>query len=63
MPEPKYPLPELPTFTVATVPDATKFEGHIIYVSNGNAGARCIAVSNGTNWLVISLGSTAIAAA
>lgn len=31
--------------------------GSVIYVSNGNAGSACIAVSNGTNWLAVSLGS------
>lgn len=48
-------------FTVATVPDATKYKGRLIYVSNGNAGAACIARSDGTNWKV-SGGATTIAA-
>ena len=49
----------LPTYTVATVPSAATV-GQIIYVSNGLAGAPCIAVANGTNW--ISPAGTAVAA-
>lgn len=48
----------LPTYTVATVPSAATV-GQIIYVSNGLAGAPCIAVANGTNW--ISPAGTAVA--
>ena len=52
----------LPTYTVTTA-NAIAFRtaGQIIYVSNGLAGAPCIAVGNGTNW--ISPAGTAIAAA
>ena len=51
----------LPTYTVTTANAlATKTAGQIIYVSNGLAGAPCIAVGNGTNW--ISPAGTAIAA-
>lgn len=50
----------LPTYTVATVPSAATV-GKIIYVSNGLAGAPCIAVANGTNW--ISPAGTPVAAA
>ena len=51
----------LPTFTVTSANAlATKPAGQIIYVSNGLAGAPCIAVGNGTNW--ISPAGTAIAA-
>ena len=50
----------LPTYTVATVP-AIAPAGTLIYVSNGLAGAPCIAVSDGTNW--ISPAGTAVAAA
>ena len=49
-----------PTYTVATAP-AVGAAGTVIYVSNGLAGAPCLAVSNGTNW--ISPAGTAIAAA
>jgi hypothetical protein len=42
---------DLPQFTVATAPAATGLTGTLIYVSNGLAGAPCVAVSNGTNWI------------
>jgi hypothetical protein len=51
----------LPTYTVTSANAlATKPAGKIIYVSNGLAGAHCIAVGDGTNW--ISPAGTAIAA-
>jgi len=41
----------LPTYTVAAAPAASSVTaGTIIYVSNGEAGSPCIAVSDGTNW-------------
>lgn len=43
----------LPTYTVATAP-SVGVAGAIIYVSNGNAGAPTVAVSNGTNWIAAS---------
>jgi hypothetical protein len=52
---------QLPTYTVASAPAATDLTGTIIYVSNGLAGAPCVAVSDGTNW--ISPAGTTIAAA
>ena len=52
---------QLPTYTVASAPAATGLAGTLIYVSNGLAGAPCVAVSNGTNW--ISPAGTTIAAA
>lgn len=48
-------------FTVATVPSAASYKGCIIYVSNGDAGADCLARSDGTDWLKIPIGA-AIAA-
>lgn len=52
----------LPTYTVTSANALTpKTAGKIIYVSNGLAGAPCIAVGNGTDW--ISPAGTAIAAA
>lgn len=49
--------------TVALAPSAaTAGAGAIIYVSNGNAGAACLAVSDGTNWKVVALGATIAAA-
>ena len=37
------------SYTVATLPDATEFEAHTIYVSDETGGAT-IAFSDGTNW-------------
>lgn len=51
---------KLPEYTVATAPAATGLNGTLIYVSDGLAGAPCVAVSDGTNW--ISPAGTAIAA-
>ena len=51
----------LPAYTVTTANAlATKPIGKLIYVSNGLAGAPCVAVGNGTNW--ISPAGTAISA-
>lgn len=38
-----------PAYTVATVPDATKYTGGTIYVSDETGGA-VLAFSDGTNW-------------
>ena len=52
----------LPTYTVTSANALTaKTAGKNIYVSNGLAGAPCIAVGDGTDW--ISPAGTAIAAA
>lgn len=51
----------LAKYTVATLPAAAGHEGRQIWVTNGNAGAPCIAISNGTAWLRIIPG-TAVAA-
>ena len=32
-------------------------EGDVAYCSDGDAGSKCVAVYNGTSWLVIALGS------
>lgn len=32
-------------------------EGDVAYCSDGNAGSKCVAVYNGTNWVVVSFGS------
>ncbi len=51
----------LPTYTVTTANALTpKTAGKLIYVSNGLAGAPCIAVGNGTIW--VSPAGTAISA-
>ena len=52
----------VPTYTVATLPDAAANAGVLIRVSDGNAGAACLALSNGADWKVIALGATAAAA-
>lgn len=36
-------------FTVTTVPDATRYEGRLIYVSDETGGAT-MAFSDGTDW-------------
>jgi hypothetical protein len=33
-------------------------EGDVAYCSDGNAGAKCVAVYNGTDWKVVALGAT-----
>lgn len=48
-------------YAVATVPDAAKWKGSILSVTDGATGSPCLAFSNGTNWLRITLGA-AIAA-
>lgn len=51
----------LPAYTVTTANAlATKPIGQVIYVSNGLAGAPCLAVGNGTIW--VSPAGTEIAA-
>lgn len=48
---------KLSKYSVANSPLAnTQGEGSLIYVSNGDAGSPCIAISNGSVWLKISLG-------
>jgi hypothetical protein len=44
--------------TVTELNALTSVEGDIAYCSNGDAGSKCIAVYDGSNWKVISLGST-----
>ncbi len=46
----------LPVYTVATLPSAAEHPQRWIWVSNGNAGQPCPAVSNGTAWLRIAPG-------
>lgn len=54
---------KLKEHTVANAPSAaTAGAGAVIYLSNGNAGAKCAAMSDGTNWKVIALGATAAGA-
>ena len=44
--------------TVAQLNALTGVEGQIAYCSNGNAGAKCLAVYDGSNWKVVALGAT-----
>lgn len=37
---------------------ASSWANGLVVCSNGNAGARCLALSDGTNWKVIALGAT-----
>lgn len=37
---------------------ASSWEGAVAYCTNGNAGAKCLAVSDGSNWKVVALGAT-----
>jgi hypothetical protein len=52
----------LGSYTVATLPTAAKSPGQMVHCSNGAGGSPCLAYSNGTSWLQITLG-TAVAAA
>lgn len=49
--------PVLPTYTVAGLPTASANNRRLVRCSNGNAGAACLALSDGTNWLRIALGA------
>lgn len=49
---PTAPVP-LPVYTVATVPDAAAWTGHVIFVSDGAEGDPTIAYSDGTDWIEI----------
>jgi len=49
---------ELTPRTVAQLNALTGVEGQIAYCSNGNAGAKCLAVYDGSNWKVVALGAT-----
>ena len=44
--------------TVAELTALSPNEGDIAYCSNGNAGAKTMAVYDGTNWKVVALGAT-----
>jgi hypothetical protein len=54
-------LLQLGVYTVATAPDATTCEGAVIYVQDGKAGDPVLAYSDGTDWLRVDDGATAIA--
>jgi len=46
----------LKSYAVSGVPSASP-AGQIIFVTDGNAGAATVAVSDGSNWKVVALGS------
>jgi len=41
---------------------AVNNDGCLVYVSNGNAGADCYAMSNGTQWIKLNVTNVAISA-
>lgn len=43
--------------TVAEMPSAAGLDGYVMGVWNGDAGNKCLAVSDGTNWRRIALGA------
>jgi hypothetical protein len=47
----------LASYTVENAPGASDNTGGIIYCTNGNGGSPCLAVSDGTGWKRIALGS------
>jgi hypothetical protein len=48
---------EVPSFTLATVPAAASWTGHMIWISD--ATPANLAVSDGTNWIAADDGATA----
>lgn len=52
-------LATLKSYDVGTVPAAAAHAGAMVYLTDGNAGAACVAVSDGTDWKVVALGATA----
>jgi len=49
---------ELPTYTVAQLPAASAAnDGQLVRCSNGAAGQPCLALSDGANWLRVTLGA------
>lgn len=48
----------IPTFTIATLPNAATYARGLIWISDQSGGAT-FAISNGTNWKILTLGATA----
>lgn len=46
---------------VSALPSAAANVGRVLFCSNGDAGAACAVISNGTAWKVLALGATAAA--
>jgi hypothetical protein len=51
------PVP-LKSYLLVDLPSAVANPYAVVYCLNGNAGAACVAVSDGTNWKVVALGAT-----
>jgi len=59
----KFEIPiQVPSYTVAEANALTSSTGDVIYCSNGNAGAKCIACFDGSSWQIVSTLSTTISA-
>lgn len=50
---------QMKSYTVATLPAASVGAGSVVWVSNESAGAQ-LAVSNGTNWVLVADGTTIV---
>ncbi len=48
---------QLHSYAVADLPSAS-VAGMVVWTTDGNAGAACPAISDGTNWKKIALGAT-----
>lgn len=48
----------IPTFTIATLPSASTYARGLIWISDQSGGAT-FAISDGTNWKILTLGATA----
>lgn len=48
----------IPTFTIATLPSAATYARGLIWISDQSGGAT-FAISDGTNWKILTLGATA----
>lgn len=48
----------IPSFTIATLPSASTYARGLIWISDQSGGAT-FAISNGTNWKILTLGATA----
>ena len=59
--DPQLNLVALKAYTVATVPPASP-AGQVIWVTNGAAGAPCLALSNGSVWKQVNSPATTISA-
>jgi len=49
-------LHTLKSSNVAGLPSASTNARRMIYCTNGDSGLPCIAISDGTNWRIVSLG-------